>query len=317
LVGQNTQSIKQSDFLKSVIQMFNLYVYPDPDDPNHIMFIPYNDFYQNFQSDKIINTSIDWTNKIDNASFTQTPITDVFFLYKFSFHDDSSFYNKYFLDKYGSTYGNLTLTGTTNGSDKSIDLIFGSTPVANYNGKNVPALWTLDSNNLKKQTVTSPRILFYNGTKPCPSYEIGRIELGTDNLYHFSSIDKANQGNYVFGVYAEANEFTLSSDGEFVDLSFSNPSEVFYTNGGIINSYGSGKKNLYDRYYADQITEMTDSNTRIIETTAYLNENDIQNLDFKVPIFFNSVLGHNYFKLLSVEYSNSNDLQILSYKQLI
>ncbi|QEC78765.1 DUF5977 domain-containing protein [Mucilaginibacter ginsenosidivorax] len=307
LVGQNSQKIKQADFLKSVIQMFNLYVYPDPEDAHNIIFTPYNDYYSNFTAANIINTALDWTNKIDNASFTQTPVSDIFNLYTFKFKQDSDFYSKYYIDKYGDTYGNLTITGTTNGSDKSIELIFGSTPVASYNGRNVPWLWELNTDNTKKAKVTVPRILFYNGLVNCPSYEIGKIQLSAaTQTYYFSSIDSAHVSGYTFNQYAEANEYTLSSNNEFVDLTFGQPLEVFYTSGGILNNFGSGKKTLYDRYYADQFAELQDSNTRIIETTAYLNEVDIQNLDFRKPVYFNSVLGHNYFKLLSVEYSNSN-----------
>jgi hypothetical protein len=307
LVGQNSQKIKQTDFLKSIIQMFNLYVYPDPSDAHNIIFTPYNDYYNNFTAGKIIDNSLDWTNKIDNASFTQTPVSDIFNLYTFKFKEDTDFYSKFYKDKYGDTYGNLTITGTTNGSNKSIELIFGSTPVAAYNGRNVPWLWELNTDNTKKVKVTVPRILFYNGLINCPSYEIGKIQLSAaTKTYYFSSIDTAHVSGYTFNQYAEANEYTLSSNSEFVDFTFGQPNEVFYTTGGILNNFGSGKKNLYDRYYADQFTELQDSNTRIIETTAYLNEVDIQNLDFRNPIYFNSILGHNYFKLLSVEYSNSN-----------
>ncbi|MES2265587.1 MAG: DUF5977 domain-containing protein [Bacteroidota bacterium] len=305
LVGQNTQSVKQIDFLKSFIQMFNLYVYADPEDPKHIIFIPYNDYYENFVESKLLNSSINWTEKIDNASFTQTPVSDIFKLYTFKFKDDTDFYSKYYKDKYGDTYGNLTITGTTNGQNKNIELIFGSTPVASYNGRNVPALWELDTNNTKKIKVTVPRVLFYNGLQNCPDYEIGKILLSASTqTYYFQSI--ASTG-YSFGQYPEVNEFTKSIEYEFVDLTFGIPKEVFYTGGGIIQNYGSGKKTLYDRYYADQIAELTDSNARIIETTAYLTPVDIQTLDFRKPVYFNSVLGQNYFKLLSVEYSNVNE----------
>jgi len=308
LVGQNTQTISQTDFIKSYINMFNLYVYPDLNNPKNIIFIPYNDFYSNFTPVNIIENSIDWSNKIDNSSITQTPVSDLFDLYTFNFTDDTDYFSLLYKERFGDTYGNLILTGTTNGSDKSLDLIFGSTPVANYANRNVPYLWELDTNNLKKVKVTVPRILFYNGLVDCPAYEIGTISLSASTqTYYFSSIDALNVSAYTFSQYAEVNEFTISSDGEFADLTFGTPLQVFYTNGGILSSYGSGKKTLYDRYYADYITELTDSNTRVVQVSAYLNELDIQNLDFTKPIYLDTVLGHNYFKLLSVEYSNKTE----------
>lgn len=308
LIGGNTQTINQTDFLTSYINMFNLYVYPDPNSPKNIIFIPYPDFYSNFTINKLINSSIDWSDKIDNnATITQTPVADLFDLYAFTFKDDTDYFSKIYKDKYGDTYGNLTLTGNTNGSNKSMDLIFGSTPVANYANRNVPFLWELDTNNLKKPKVTVPRILFYNGLVNCPTYEIGEISYSASTLsYYFSHIQPSNVSAYTFYQYAEANEYTLSSNGEFVDLTFGLPLEVYYTSGGDLSTYGSGKKTLYDRYYADYITELTDSNTKIIELSAYLTAQDIQTLDFRTPIFINSVLGHNYFKLLSVDYSSSS-----------
>jgi len=311
LVGQGTQNIKQVDFLKSVIQMFNLYVYPDPENPRHIIFIPYNDYYSNFTPDKIVSSALDWTNKIDNSSsFNQTPIADIFNLYSFNFKDDTDYFSKYYKDRWGVTYGDLTLTGTTNGQDKSIDLIFGSTPVVNYNGRNIPYLWELNTDNTKKQKSTVPRLLFYNGLIDSGSdstFEIGVMALSaSSNTYYFSHLDSAYTANYTFSKYPEVNEYTLTDAGnEFVDLTFGNPFEVYYTSGGTLVSYGSGKKNLYDRYYANQIAELMDKNSRIITVTAYLNEIDIQNLDFRTPVYFNSILGNNYFKVLKVEYSNS------------
>jgi len=302
LVGQNTTSIKQVDFLKSVINMFNLYVYPDPEDSRHIIFIPYNDYYSNFVYGIVTTTALDWTNKIDNSTITQTPISEIFNLYSFTFKDDTDWLSKLYKERWGNTYGNLILTGATYGSNKSINLLFGSTPVNYYNGKNYAQLWELNTDNLKKPKTTAPRILFYNGLQSCPSYEIGEItQDSTTGNFLFTSLDVVNN---TFNVYAEANEYTTTTTGDFVDLLFSVPSQVFYTNGGIVNSIGN--KTLYDYYYANQINELLDSNTRIIETTAYLNENDIQQLDFTKPIFFDSVLGHNYFKLLSVDYSNKN-----------
>lgn len=305
LIGQNTQTITQVDFLKSIIQMFNLYVYPDPDDSRHIIFMPYNDYYSNFTLGNITNTAIDWTNKLDNSSIKQTPTTEIFDLYQFNFAADTDYLSKVYSDRWGLTYGNLSLTGATYGSNKSIDLIFGSTPVNYYNGKNYPQMWTLDTNGLKKLAVTKPRALFYNGIKPCPTYEVGFLSIDSNTgLYSFASLDLPNVANYTFSEYAEANEYTQTSSGDFIDIVWTTPNQVYYTTGGIINN--SSKKTLYDYYYADQIEELLDSNTRIITAPVWLNENDIQNLDFRVPIYFDSVLGHNYFKLLSVEYSNKN-----------
>ena len=302
LVGQNTQSIKQTDFLKSVINMFNLYVYPDPEDSRHIIFIPYNDYYANFTYGSVKSTALDWSKKIDNASITQTPVGEIFNLYSFTFKDDTDWLGKLYKERWGNTYGNLILTGQTYGSNKSVSLLFGSTPVNYYNGKNYANLWELDTTNIKKLKVTAPRILFYNGLKSCPSYEIGEItKNSTTGNYVFTSI---NISQYTFNNYAEANEYTTTSSGDFVDILFSVPSQIFYTNGGITGN--SSKKTLYDYYYADQINELVDSNTRIIEVNVNLNENDVQQLDFTKPIYFDSILGHNYFKLLSVDYSNKN-----------
>ncbi|RKR82651.1 hypothetical protein BDD43_2836 [Mucilaginibacter gracilis] len=306
LVAQNMLTVKQYDFLKSIINMFNLYVYSDPNNPKNIIFEPYDDFYKKFNIGTIRDSALDWTKKIDNnSSFTITPIAELFKTYTFKFKDETDYLSKIYTDTWADTYGNLQLSGSTSGDEKDINLIFASTPILNLYGRNYANFWELDSNFQKKPKVSQPRLLFYNGLQATSTYEIGKI-INTPTGYTFNSIDTSNIGAYTFGYYAEANEYTVTSDGEFSDLIFDIPKERFYTSGGTFVSYGSGKKTLYDRYYNNFITELIDSNTRVISVDAHLNESDIQNLNFQTPIYFNSIYGNSYFKLLSVEYTNKN-----------
>ncbi len=55
-----------------------------------------------------------------------------------------------------------------------------------------------------------------------------------------------------------------------------------------------------------QVQELINENLLIMEVKVCLNESDISNLDFSIPIFVNSPYGNSYFKLLELTYTNSN-----------
>jgi hypothetical protein len=54
------KSMKQRDFLKSIISMYNLYMTQDRLRTNVLEIIPYNEFYQTFKDE-----ALDWSDKLD------------------------------------------------------------------------------------------------------------------------------------------------------------------------------------------------------------------------------------------------------------
>ena len=81
--------------------------------------------------------------------------------------------------------------------------------------------------------------------------------------------------------------------------------QLYFTDTDKPNDYSIG---LYERYHKQQLNNIIDNNIHIAEFQAYLNETDISDISntFQKPIFIQSRYGNSYYKLLEVEYINSN-----------
>ncbi|MCC8409912.1 hypothetical protein LJ707_13320 [Mucilaginibacter sp. UR6-1] len=61
-------NIKQKDFVKSLSMLLNLYTYSTLDNPKHIIFQTYNDYYSFCKPENIQATALDYTKKVDYSS---------------------------------------------------------------------------------------------------------------------------------------------------------------------------------------------------------------------------------------------------------
>lgn len=96
-------------------------------------------------------------------------------------------------------------------------------------------------------------------------------------------------------------------------LLFGLPSEYFTTS-DITDNYDI---TLYNKYHQLQISDLLDENIMIMEAKVNLTEDDINALDFRRPIFIESIYGNSYFKLLECEYSGSETLATVKLQPII
>jgi len=176
------QKVKQSDFIKSIYKMFNLYVEVDKFNPNKLIYKTRDEFYDSGEYK-------DWTYKIakdkeqvlqfvPELSAKRTILT-----YK---QDDKDFYLKAYLNNTNEIYGQIEVifdNENVRGIDKQ-ELIF--SPTINQ--------WTNFSTNNPVWEQASPknniRILLDNGTQSCGYYNIenytgNQVQL---NYYPFVSM---------------------------------------------------------------------------------------------------------------------------------
>jgi hypothetical protein len=80
------KSMKQRDFLKSIISMYNLYVTQDRLRTNVLEIVPYNEFYRTFK-----DQALDWSDKLDQSQdITITPLSELSAKeYRLTFDNDS------------------------------------------------------------------------------------------------------------------------------------------------------------------------------------------------------------------------------------
>ena len=280
--------VKITDFLKSVINLFNLVLTVDPDNSNKFHLKTYKEFNKNILN---INRAIaiDWTDKIDFKNYNVKTNINLPKLYKYNFEEDNDMLNEYYKGLYNSNYGDLTISDSKGlEGENEVKLIFAPSININHsmNLKKLPVLYKADGflQGKKKTFSTKLRILYNNGVETTDSYQLynaGSI-LTTLNTYQYSSM-----------FLKENNQITDT-------LLFDLPKE-YYISDDIIDDYSITQ---YNKYYKEQIQTLLNDNILFAEFSAYLNETDIANLDFSIPIFIQTKFGNSYFKLLEVEYSN-------------
>jgi len=281
------KSMKQRDFLKSIISMYNLYVTQDRLQTNVLEIIPYNEFFQTFKDE-----ALDWTDKIDySQEISITPLSELSAKeYRFSFDDDSDYWSASYKAKFNQCYGeSRTIVPNDFELDtKSVKVVFGS-PVMREQiaGQIMVHLYKLE-NNVKVPDNFKPRIVFFAPAQP---------SLSTWYINYAS-------GAVPYNTYPYAGHLDNPIEPA-TDVLFSFPQEVYFSTGIYPQN-----TNLYTTYYDQLITSIGDRNSRLLEGYFYLTPTDISNLDFRKII----KVGNHFFQLQKVDKYNpiANGLSYVS-----
>ncbi len=279
------KSLKQRDFLKSIISMYNLYVTQDRLRTNVLEIVPYNEFYRTFK-----DQAIDWTHKLDQSQeISITPLSELSAKeYRLTFDDDSDFWSNSYKTKFNQAYGeSRTIIDNDFILDtKTVKVVF-SPPVMREQvlGQIMIHLYKVE-NGVKVPDNFKPRIAYWKPQVECPTW----------NITYAS-------GNVPYTNYPYAGHL----DDPIVpstDVLFANPREVYFSIGvypGV---------NLYTEYYQGLITSIGDRNSRLLEGYFYLTPTDIMNLDFRTIV----KVGVHYFQLEKVDKYNpiANGLSYVS-----
>jgi hypothetical protein len=176
------KKIKQSDFLKSIYRMYNLYIEIDPVKPNRLIYKSRDEYYDG-------GKLVDWTKKLakdqkqDLIFIPELSTKKIVLTYK---QDDKDFLQKAYIEETGEVYGQVEVT-FDNESVKGVDkkeLIF--SPTLN--------LWTSFGTNNPVWESFSPknniRILLDNGEQGCGYFTIQNYAGNSvqSNTYPFVSM---------------------------------------------------------------------------------------------------------------------------------
>lgn len=281
------KSMKQRDFLKSIISMYNLYITQDKLQTNVLEIIPYNEFFKTFK-----NEAIDWSDKLDvSQEVVITPLSELSAKeYRLMFDNDSDYWSQSYKTKFNEGYGekrevipNDFVTET-----KSVKVVF-APPVMREEaaGRVMVHLYKVE-NNVKIPDNFKPRIVFFSPNTPSPtSWQI-----------------QYAAGPVTYNAYPYAGHVNSLVDPAFDQL-FHYPKEVYFA----IGAYPENS-NLYTEYYDQLITSIGDRNSRLLEGYFYLTPTDISNLDFRTII----KVGNHFFQLQKVDKYNpiANGLSYVS-----
>jgi len=260
------KNIKQVDFISSLIRMFNLYVQVDRTNPTNLIIEPREDFYSN-------STFKDWTYKKDwKKERTVILLGDLDAIrFKYSYKEDGDYYNKLYQESYKQAYGydEKIFDNDFVKGDKTIDVIFSPTPYAI--NPNIPAV--IPQIFSKDNTTVSPckpniRILYWSGTISLPSSK-WTLTNGGSSYATYTSFPHAGH--------------TDNPYNPTLDINWGFPKKI-YAPAGILPSTWTNN-NLRNKYYSTYEKQISDPDSKIIIDHFVLTENDINEIDFRIPVF--------------------------------
>ena len=277
-IVQNRTSIKQFDFIKSIVQMFNLIIVPNDVNPKFLTIEPAVNFYGSAGT-------LDWTNKIDIDEINIMP-HDVSREYRFRMKDDSNDFNlnTYFENNNGKMYGEQIKTHNfeviSEETQVHENVLFSSTLYKNnMGGVFLPQIYGKKDGEFV-QIDNNIRILYDVGIINCDSYSSE-----TQNNESFS-----NQTTML--VFAPYKTYQPTIDDVQVDYGQS----LSFTPGGNIPF-----NTLYYKYHFDIVKQLTEKESRIIKVKANLTSTDIINFKFSNSIFFENQL----YRVNKIDYNTT------------
>lgn len=280
------KSMKQRDFLKSIISMYNLYITQDRLRTNVLEIIPYNEFYQTFKDE-----ALDWSDKLDvGQEISITPLSELSAKeYRLAFDTDQDYWSEFYRTKFNQVYGeSRTIIDNDFILDtKTVKVIF-APPVMREEvaGRIMIHLYKVE-NGVKIPDNFKPRIAYFLPGVTTTSWNI-----------------QYAAGNTAYNTYPYAGHLDSPTEPSN-DVLFASPREVYFS----IGVYPQNS-NLYTEYYQGLIDSIGDRNSRLLEGYFYLTPTDIMNLDFRKII----KVGNHYFQLEKVDKYNpiANGLSYVS-----
>ena len=278
------KQIKQKDFVKSVMQAFNLYLDFDKNDPKKIIIESYNDYFN-------YGASVDWANKIDlEKAVDINPFSMVDGKrYIFRYKEDKDYYNQKYLNKYAETFGTrrIDITNDFKKEDKINELIFSPTPnVANYTlSIAVPKIYKEQNGG---NIVPNIRMLYAGGVK------------NTGATWTYKQSGLADQTMTTYGYCGHTDDAITPTR----DLNFGVLQEPYYT-------YVAAKfttNNLYNRYHKNFILNVTSKNSKVMTAYLWLSPLDIKTFSFRKKYFIdnayyivNKIIDYNPYETQSTK----------------
>jgi hypothetical protein len=267
------KEIKQSDFVKSIFQMYNLYVEQDVNNPNNLILRHRDEYYDS-------GTEKDWSRKL-----AKDKEQELIFLpdlsnkkLKLTYAPDEDEFNTMYTQATAETYGQIEYT-FDNEYVKDVatqELIFSPTPVFLTSfGAYVPAIIGASPN-------TNIRILYDGGLQSCQPFDI--LDFGTTG--EFGLTDYPMLGHF-------DNALTPS-----FDINFGTNDFYFYEPLSLTSN------NLYNLYWRRTVNQINVGKMLI----AYfdLTEVDIQSLKLNDKIY----IDNSWWNINKIQDYNGNQRQL-------
>lgn len=260
-------TIKQKDFFKWIMQMYNLFIDVDKTNPKALVIEPY---YTYFNLGVSGSSIVNWENKIDrDKPFEVNPL---FLLegrnYEYTYKEDKDFYNQKYIKNKGEIFGyhKVTIDNDFLSQTKKNEIGFSPTP----NVENVvigaiyPRIYDVDDSGIKT-IANNIRILYANPTTSINNYNFNDSQVG--NTIQTNKIG-----------YAGHTDNPLNPT---IDLNFWFLKETYYTYPDL--SFTSN--NIFNKYHKSYLENITGRDSRTIVANLWLTPIDIYEFTFRKKYF--------------------------------
>ena len=275
-INDNVPEVGMADLILSVINMFNLYVLPDPDNDKNLLIETRDDFYE-------AGGVKDWTHKVDHSKeVTLEPLALLTANeYEYTYTEDSDYYNERYQDSHGHTYGRarIDIDNDFLNNTNTTEVVFSPTPLVNDNPSNriIGKIYDSDIEEGAQPTDHNIRVLYYAGLlESIPKW------------IHASDI---NNWNYKLE-YPYAGHLTHPL-APSQDINFGVPNELFYSSNSYTGTLLYTNDNLFNRYHRRGLLEATNKDSKLLTAYLYLEPLDIHKLDFRDQI----VIDNSYWRI--------------------
>lgn len=278
-------SIKVSDFIVSINNLFNLYWKPSTNNPKQFIIEPRDTFY----NDAYIQ---DWTDKIDHSEpITIEPLYELTAnKYIFEYKEDADYLNDDYQLNFGEPHGSKRLEVANDFIDREekISPNFSPSPMFQFAGTEIISPGFIKKDGSKYAiTAVKSRILFYGGMVPTKLKDVNTLisfsQTGANNKFVVVDQDRAflYMDRYPYcGHYdhpmkpTESLEYGASKKTYYM---------AKYLDAQITNN------NLFNKYWRRHFLETTDPDGHLFSATAILTSMDIAQLDLTGIIEVNFV----------------------------
>jgi hypothetical protein len=254
---KNAPELKQIDYVRDILKMFNAVLVPNPNLPNAVEIVPMVEYLAS-------GTDYDWTGKLDTSKdIVLTPASDIRKrLLKWSYKEQGDYFNAKYKTGAQRVYGELRLTDPGNDfstSDYTVELNFGPSPC-----DLIPNSYIIIPkyfNETGEFMTPGPRILY-------------RRTEGADIMVYNEDTSSASYTSIpLLGHYR-----SVPTDVDTLDLNFGQeiPPHPITT---------MPLRTLWDRFWRDYIAELYDDEQKIMEAYFQLSLTDVFNLQFSDKIW--------------------------------
>lgn len=272
--GFFSDETKQSDFMKWVFIMFNLYIEPEADNPKKLVIKPREEFYN--------NTVRDWTMKRDLLQPLEIiPMGELDagrYLFTYAEGDDEG--NKEYAADYARTYGDRQLSVVNDfiKDEKKIEIGFAPSTLNTFPNDDKVLTYIDNGNSAEKRFHTGKMRILQYAPLTCQSYTIYYGKHG--------STSSTTKTKYPFTAHID------NPNAPTTDINFGMPRFI-----GLKPGTPMTNNNLYNQYWSKYIQEVTDKDSKIVKGAFHLTPADMEKLSFQDLYFFDG----NYFRLNKIE----------------